>query len=191
MADRVTSGKKPHAVIFATNRDGSVGYVLASDMMSDERATRFCVEERLTDLRWHDARKEGIPPTAKLRSSDAEAEKRCAELEKTGKIKIIKEGTKKACGPLNVLLEERGKLAIRPMMQGFIVAKAPDGTYGRTGTLLTVLGDVRAEITGGEKWVGTAGGMVYSSLPDGASMIGEVLVLPRYTEYGLTLLPQQ
>lgn len=192
MADQVMPGKKLQAVIFTTNQDSSVGYIMLSDKMSDERASKFCVQERLTDMRWHDARKKGIPAAAKLRSSDAEAEKRCDELEKTGKLgKVIKEGKKKACGPLNTLMEERDALGIRPMLQGFIVAKAHDGAYQRTGMLLTVLGNVTGEVVtyDGRETSGFAGGIAYSSLPDGASMIGEVLGLPKYTEYGLTLLP--
>ena len=77
MADQVMPTKRLQALIFTTNQDGSVGYIMLSDKMSDERATRFCVQERLTDLRWHDARKSGIPAAAKLRSSDADAERRC------------------------------------------------------------------------------------------------------------------
>lgn len=192
MADQVMPGKKLQAVIFTTNQDGSVGYIMLSDKMSDERASKFCVQERMTDLRWHDARKKGIPAVAKLKSSDADAEKRCGELERNGQLgKVIKEGKKTACGPLNVLMAERDELGIRPMMQGFIVAKAPDGTYKRTATLLTALGNVTGEkvIYEGKQTSGVAGGIVYTSLPDGASLIGEVLGYAKYTEHGLTLLP--
>lgn len=123
MADQVMPGKKLQAVIFTTNQDSSVGYIMLSDKMSDERASKFCVQERLTDMRWHDARKKGIPAAAKLRSSDTEAEKRCDELEQEGTIKITKIGEKKACSSLNMTLADRGELGFRPMMQGFVVAK--------------------------------------------------------------------
>ncbi len=191
MADQVMPGKKLQAVIFTTNQDGSVGYIMLSDKMSDERSSKFCVQERLTDLRWHDARKNGIPAAAKLRSSAADAERRCAELERTGKIKVIKGDDKKPCAPLNVLLEERDQLGIRPMLQGFIEERGPDGSFRKTGTLATVIGNVSGLVVAhqGRETTGFAGGIIYTSLPDGASLIGQTLLFPKYTEYGLNLLP--
>ena len=72
MADQVMPGKKLQAIIFTTNHDGSVGYIMLSDKISDERASKFCVQERLTDLRWHDARKNEVPISSKTRGTDAE-----------------------------------------------------------------------------------------------------------------------
>lgn len=186
MADQVMPGKKLQAVIFTTNQDSSVGYIMLSDRMSDERASKFCVQERLTDMRWHDARKKGIPAAAKLRSSNAEAEKRCGELRKLGKIT-----ERNACEPLNVILEDRGRIGIRPVVQGFVVEKGPDGVFKKTGTLMTVIANVTGEVMihEGRETSGIAGAMIYSSLPDGASVISEVLGFAKYTEHGLTLLP--
>lgn len=187
MADQVMPGKKLQAVIFTTNQDGSVGYIMLSDKMSDERASTFCVQERMTDLRWHDARKKGVPTAAKLRSSDADAEKRCSELRRLGKIT-----TRNACEPLNVILDDRARVGIRPVVQGFVVEKeGPDGVFKRTGSLVTVIANVTGEVTirEGRETSGIAGAMIYSSLPDGASVISEVLGFAKYTEHGLTLLP--
>lgn len=186
MADQVMPGKKLQAVIFTTNQDGSVGYILLSDKMSDERATKFCVQERLTELRWHDARKKGIPVAAKLKSSDAEAQARCAELRAQGKFTA-----RHVCEPLNVILEERGQTGIRPVVQGFPVQKGSDGTFKKMGTLLTVIANVPgvAMIHEGKASSVSPGAMIYSSLPDGASGITEVIGDAKYTEYGLTLLP--
>lgn len=194
MADQVMPGKKLQAVIFTTNQDGSVGYIMLSDKMSDERASEFCVQERLTDLRWHDARKKGVPTAAKIRGSDTDAEKHCKKMEREGVIKFDRRGEKKmeGCRSLNATLDDRGEFGFHPMMQGFPVAKASDGTYKRVGEILTVIGkssEIAAYHESRETAEFYAGGIITTWLPEGASIIGRVLASPKYTGHGLTLLP--
>ncbi len=84
-----------YGIIFTVSDDKSVGYILQSDKPTEERAGRIRVDERLADLRVYDANKAGVPPSALLKASDADAKRQCDKLLQD---KTVEAGT---CGALN------------------------------------------------------------------------------------------
>lgn len=187
-AQRYTPEKTMRGMIFTMNANRSVGFILESDQPSGDPANQFCVYARLANVRLFDARKPGPQTGALLKASNAEAERRCDELAAAGKVV-----PRTSCGPLNAIIERIGAVGIRVILQGFTVEKAADGSYRPNGVLTTVSGNVTGE-TGlprdSERHDSfrMGGDIVYSALPEGASVIRAVLMFPKYTPYGLSLL---
>jgi hypothetical protein len=172
------------AVIFTVSGNRSVGYILKSDRPSDVRATRFCVHERLADLRIYDARKPGVPAAALIKASETEGRRKCSELIKAGTIRPD------TCGTLNKSLEAGEPHGERVMFQGFNVSKKADGSYVKDGTLtsvtVTLPGGLTEDIKPPTKPL--YGGILFTSLPDGATTLNVMLASGNYTPYGLALL---
>ena len=174
-------------VIFASNSDWSVGYVLQADKPVGEKANQVCISNRMQGIRFSDARKPNTPESVLLKASDADALKKCNDFIKEGK---VSQGT---CGPLNKTIKSFDSAGVRVIFQAFNVKKQADGTYKQDGTLTTVMGNVSGIISNDpERWAdGVLGNILYSSLPDGATIINEVLAYPKYTEYGLLSMQDQ
>lgn len=186
-ADLIAADKTFVGMIFTTNADRSAGYILQADQPTGKRASKFCVWTRLANLRIFDARKPGVPTEALLKAPESDALRRCDELAKEEKV------PRESCGSLNTMNRKSEGHGDRVMIQGFVVAKQSDGSYKPNGTLATVTGRIGGNINDFPDhpgW-GIGGGVTYSSLPDGASIITAVFVYPEYTPYGLSLLASQ
>jgi hypothetical protein len=189
-ADLVTANhakdKKRLGMIFTVNGDMSVGYIVQSDKPMGQRAGRMCVYQRMANVRLFDARKPGTPDAVLLAAPEADAHRRCDELAAKGEVK-----PRGACGSLNTMIRGREQYTYRVMMQGFLVRKQPNGEHVPVGGLLTISGNVTGDINQfpNEPSAGIAGGIRHTWLPEGATIIEATLVYPRYTDYGLSLLP--
>lgn len=173
-----------YGVIYTVNADLSVGYILQSDQPPGRTASRFCIDKRLENIRMFDAREPGLDPAALLRADEAEAEKRCAELVRSGRLEA---GT---CRPLNVLLRSVEPYGERAMFQGFVTHKQSDGRYIRTGTLATITGSISGSprIKKGDEILDITSSLFLSSVPEGATIIEDVTVRAQYLPYGESLL---
>ncbi|MEW3780779.1 hypothetical protein QOZ23_04620 [Pseudomonas aeruginosa] len=176
--------KKRLGMIFTVNADKSVGYILQSDKPMGERAGRMCIYERMANVRLFDARKP-TPAAALLAAPEADAHRRCNELAAHGEVK-----PRGSCGALNTIIRKTERFNDRVMMQGFFVRKQPDGSYAPINGLITISGNVDGDVNKfpDNPSAGIAGGILFSWLPEGATIISATLVYPRYTEYGLSLL---
>jgi hypothetical protein len=182
-AQGVRRHKELDGMIFTTNADRSVGYILRADKPLGERASQVCVQQRLSDLRLFDAREPGTPPAVLLKAPETDALHQC---EVWIQEKSVTPG---GCGSLNTMIAKVEKWGVRVMLQGLVTEKGPDGTYRPVGTLATVSGHIGGKIdTFKENTLGIAGDITLSSLPDGASVINTALMYPEYTPYGLAQL---
>ena len=174
-------------VIFTSNADQSVGYILNADKPVGEKANQVCISNRMQGIRFSDARNPNTPESVLLKASDTDAIKKCDDLIKAGKI------SKGSCAPLNVAIKTVGSVGIRVMFQAFNVQKQADGSYKPDGTLTTVMGNVTGSIGDNAQRLttGVSGRILFSSLPDGATIANAILAYPQYTDYGLLALEQQ
>lgn len=184
-AQRVTSDKQLLGLIFTMNADKSVGYILQSDQPMGDRASKICVYKRLAKIRLYDARKPGTPMEVLLKAPESDALRRCDELAKEKKVQ------RNSCGSFNTMIRKVEGFGNHVMLQGFNVEKQKDGTYKPNGTLSTVSGNVNGSVNDDPDHPsrGISGDIVFTSLPDGASIINAVLVYLTYTPYGLAALP--
>jgi len=175
-----------YAVFLTINDDRSIGYIVQSDKDSSTRATKICIYLRLADVRLFDARASGVQTGALLKSSDEDGNKRCDALAAQGTFK------RGACGPHNAFIRTAASHNEHVILQGFNVKKQKDGTYSRDGTLATVTGVIRSTDKEPKEdlFLKSLGGILYTSLPDGASVINATLVFAAYTTHGLDLLQQ-
>ena len=174
-------------MIFTSNADQSVGYILQADKPVGERVNQVCISNRMQGIRFSDARKPNTPESVLLKASDGDALKKCNYLIKEGK---IAQGT---CGALNKTIRNFDSAGVRVMLQAFNVKKQTDGSYKADGTLTTVMGNLNGYLGSdpGDLTNGIMGNILYSSLPEGATFTNAVLVYPKYTDYGLLALEQQ
>jgi hypothetical protein len=184
-AQMITGDKRLFGMIFTMNADRSVGYILKADQPLGDRAGEICVYNRMANIRLFDARKAGTPAGALLKAPEADASRRCDELAAQGKV------ARKACGALNTILQKTETYGERVLLQGFLVERASDGSYRPDGTLATLSGRVGGSINDfrDSPARGILGGLAYSSLPEGATILNATLVYVEYTPYGLTALP--
>jgi hypothetical protein len=179
-AQSVLADKQLRGMMFTMNADRSVGYILRSDKPLGERAAQICVQERLSSIRLFDARKPGTPQAALLKAPEADALRQCAAW--VQEKRVIPDG----CGSLNTMITKIEKWGVRVMLQGFVTEKGPDGTYRTVGTLATISGHIGGNVdTFKDNVLGVGGDLMYSSLPDGATIMNATLVYPEYTPYGL------
>ena len=174
-------------MIFTSNADQSVGYILQADKPVGERANQVCISNRVQGIRFSDARNSNTPESVFLKGSDDDALKKCNDLIKGGKI------AKGSCMPLNRAIKNVSSIGVRVMFQAFNVKKQADGSYKPDGTLTTVMGNVTGVLgdNPNSPTDGVGGSVLYSSLPDGATIENASLLYPKYTEYGLLALEQQ
>lgn len=186
-AQLITPDKRLFGMIFTMSSDRKVGYILKADQPLGDRASQICVYNRMADIRLFDARKPGTPPDALLKASEAEALKRCDVLDAEGKI------PRKSCGAYNVMVRKGDAVGNRIVLQGFGVEKAASGVYRPAASLTTLSGNIGGSINDhpDEPARGIIGDIMYSSLPDGATVINATLVYVEYTEYGLAALKQR
>lgn len=173
-------------IIFTSNADRSVGYIVQADRPVGERANQVCVTNRMQGVRISDARKP-TPESVLLKASDEDGIRKCNDLIRAGKV------SKGNCAPLNVIIKKDDSAGIRVMFQAFNVQKHADGTYKPDGTLTTVMGNVTGNIGDdpGHLTNGVSGQVLFSSLPEGATIGNAVLAYPKYTDYGLLALEQE
>lgn len=183
-AQRITLDKKLLGIIVTMNPDRSVGYILQADRPMGARASKICVYTRLADVRMFDARKAGTPSEVLLKAPEADALRRCGELAQQGKV------PQGSCGSLNTMIARQESSGQRAMIQGFVVARQPDGAYGRDGTLATISANVSGSVSADpdNPLSNTIGDIMFSSLPDGATILNATLIFARYTEFGLAAL---
>lgn len=182
--ERINDLNKLYGMVFTVNADMSVGYILQLDQPTEEPATQFCIYKRLENIRLFDARKPGVNPATLLKTDEAEAHKRCAELIEEGK---FNPGT---CGSLNATIRAGEPFGERVMFQGFITEKQADGSYRQNGTLATITGNIGGSMKDypDEPLKGIVSGIFYSSLPDGATIANMTTVYAEYLPYGMELL---
>ena len=182
--ERINNLNVLHGIIFTVNNDQSVGYILQSNKDTGERANKICVRNRLADVRLFDARKPGLNPASLLKASDEEGVKHCDELIKAGKFNA------KTCSPFNRTMGKGEANGERIVMQGLNVVKKPDGSFEKTATLATLTGNVTGSLKDdpNQPLKGIIGGLFFTSLPDGATIINMTMVYVDYTPYGLSLL---
>ncbi|BBJ23047.1 hypothetical protein [Candidatus Nitrotoga sp. AM1P] len=183
-ADLITQDKQLRGMIFTINTDRSVGYILQADQPMGDRASTICVYNRMANVRLFDARKPGTPPEVLLKAPEADAMRRCDELAREGKF------ARQGCGSLNTMIRKGESFRDRVMLQGFSVERQSDDSYKAVAALITISGNVNGSVNDfpDNPSAGITSGILYSSLPDGATIINAVLVYARYTEYGLAAL---
>lgn len=174
-------------MIFTSNSDRSVGYILQADKPVGEKANKICIVNRVQDIRFSDARKPNTPESVFLKASDDDGIRKCDDLVKAQK---ISQGT---CLPLNKAIRNLDPAGVKVMFQAFNVKKQRDGSYKPDGTLTTVMGNLNGNLGSDPDGYtrGVMGSILYSSLPEGATITDSVLLYPKYTEYGLLSLEQQ
>lgn len=185
MGQLVTEDKRLFGMVFTMSGDRKTGYILKADQPLGDKAGQFCVYNRMADLRLFDARKSGVPPGALLKAPEAEALRRCDQLAAEDKFK------RGACGSLNTMLRRIERYGERVVLTGFLTRKDARGQYVPDGTLATVTGRIGGSVNdfADAPARGILGGVMYSSLPEGASVLNAVLVYVEYTPYGLAALP--
>lgn len=186
-ADRVERDKTLnvnvlYGMIFTVNADGSTGYILMSDKDSGTRANKICVHERMTEIQVFDARKPGLPPESLMRATDEDGKRRCDALVRDRK---LDPGT---CGTLNADLKAGEKHGEHVMFHGFNVSRQKDGSFAKDGTLTTVAADMSDAPMDKNDPKPKYGSVLYSILPEGATISSVSLVYARYTPYGVSLL---
>lgn len=183
-AQLITNDKRLFGLIVTMNADRSTGYILKADQPLGDPAREICVYNRMANLRLFDARKPGVSAGALLKAPEADALRRCDELAAQGSF------ARSACAPLNAMLHKTESYGERVLLQGFLVKRQSDGSYRPDGTLATLSGRVGGSINDfrDNPARGILGGLVYSSLPDGASVLNATLVYVDYTPYGLASL---
>ena len=174
-------------MIFTSNEDHSVGYILQADKPVGEKANQVCITNRMQGIRLSDARKPSTLENVLLKANDDDAIRKCDDLVKAGKF------SKGSCAPLNVAIRKDDSVGRRVMFQAFNVQKQMDGTYKPDGTLTTVMGNVTGNIGDDPRNLsnGVSGRVYFSSLPDGATIVSAILAYPKYTDYGLLALERQ
>lgn len=183
-AQMITQDKRLFGMIFTMSGDRKVGYILKADQPLGDRAGQICVYNRMADVRLFDARKPGPPTEALLKASDADALKRCDELAVQGQVKAA------GCAPYNPMLRAREAEGHCLVLQAFGAAKDASGIYRRAPSLMTVVGNVSGTHNDDDRNPARPilGSILYSSLPDGATIYNATLLYVRYTEYGLAAL---
>lgn len=183
-AQMITQDKKLFGMIFTMSGDRKVGYIIKADQPLGDKAGQLCVYNRMADVRLFDARKPGLPSDALLKASDADAFKRCDELAAQGKVRGA------GCSPYNPMLRAREAEGHRLVLQAFGAAKDAGGIYRPAASLMTVVGNVSGTHNDDDRNPARPilGSILYSSLPDGATIYNATLVYVRYTEYGLAAL---
>ncbi len=183
-AQMITQDKRLFGMIFTISGDRKTGYILKADQPLGDRAGQICVYNRMADVRLFDARKPGPPADALLKASDADALKRCDELAAQGKVRAAN------CSPYNTMLRAREAEGHRLVLQAFGAAKDASGAYRPAASLTTVVGNVSGTHNDDDKNPARPilGSILYSSLPDGATIYNATLVYVRYTDYGLSAL---
>lgn len=183
-AQMITADKRLLGMIFTMSGDQKVGYILKADQPLGDRAGQICAYNRMSDVRLFDARKPRLAVEALLKAPDAGALRRCDELDAQGKV------PRASCGAYNVMVRKGAAAGNQIVLQGFGVEKDREGVYRPAASLTTVSGNVSGSINDDPKAParGIVGDIMYSSLPDGATVINATLVYVRYTEYGLAAL---
>lgn len=183
-AQMITQDKRLFGMIFTVSGDRKTGYILRADQPLGDRAGQICIYNRLADIRLFDARKPGPPVDALLKASDADAVKRCDELAAQGKVRAD------SCSPYNSMLRAREAEGHRLVLQAFGAERDTSGTYRPAASLTTVVGNVSGTHNDEDRSPARPilGSILYSSLPDGATIYNATLVYVRYTDYGLAAL---
>jgi hypothetical protein len=176
--------KRLFGMIFTMSSDSRVGYIIKADQPLGDRAGQLCIYNRLADIRLFDARKPGTPQAVLLKAPEADAIQNCKRLQAAGK---MPPGN---CSSLNTMIKRVEPYGERVILQGLTVERRADGTYAPDGTLTTVSGNVTGSVNDDPAHPsrGIVGGIAYSTLPDGATLLGPTLVYARYTDYGLSKL---
>lgn len=183
-AQLITQEKRLYGVIVTVSGDRKSGYIIKADQPLGDRASQLCVYNRLANVRLFDARKPGVNPAVLLKAPESDALRHCAELEASRK--VWKGGCTSFNGGIR-RLEEKGQ---RVVLQGLTAAKVADGSFKSDGTLTTLTGHIGGSVNDyrDNPAQGILGDIVYTSLPDGATVLNATLVYVEYTPYGLTLL---
>ena len=180
-ADAKGSDNLLHGLIFTSNADGTVGYILQSDQPFGDKANKFKVYRRLTDVQVYDGRNPPELGRVLLKADDSAAIKRCKELEKSGAV------LKGECIPFNKTIRADALRNQRVMIQALNVDKTADGSYKPNGVLTTVTGN----FSGVAGAANSVSGIYNSDLPSGATLISEVLFYADYEAYALALFNQR
>lgn len=170
--------RKQVGLIFTADPEGKVGYMLQASQPIGTKADKICVAERVHDIRLFDVRRPGLPPEAMLKSTEADAARRCGQLVEK---RIVAQGS---CGFLNTILQRTEPLGERVMLLGLGVKKQPDGSWKPDGTLVTIT----ANMTGDGTSRDGRGALQFTVLPEGATVVGRVFTGTRYTETALQIL---
>lgn len=148
-----------HAVIFTAGN--GAGTVLLTDQPPGIKAGRICVADRLRNVTLRDARRPGVPELPTVNGNQAA---RCATLAKQAGVDASR------CGDLKTMLTKVELLGERVMLSGTT----------RDGVLVTATANLSTQEQ--------RGGLLYTWLPEGATMIGRVFTGTAYTEAALQLL---
>lgn len=183
-AQMITPDKQLFGMIFTMSGDRTVGYILKADQPLGDRAGQICIYNRMADVRLFDARKPGLASDTLLKTPDADALKRCDELAAQGKI------PRPSCGAYNVVVRKGAAAGNMIVLQALGVQKDGGGIYRPAASLITVSGNVTGTLHDDPKNParGIIGDVMYSSLPDGATILNATLVFVTYTDYGLAAL---
>lgn len=178
--------EKQVGLIFTADLDGRVGYLIQTDEPIGTPATKSCIALRFHDVRLYDARVPGVPPETLIDSTEEAALARCAALDAQY---IVAKGS---CGFHNKVLEISVPFGEGVLLQGYSAVRQSDGTWATERGLVTVTltepGNGRDR--DGERLLEADGIAVihYTALPEGAIVIGSVLVDTRYTQQALDML---
>jgi hypothetical protein len=154
-----TLAENGNAVIFTAGQ--GIGYVLVTDKPPGTKATRICVNNRLESVRLLDARKPGVPDVPPT-SGDVNA--RCATVARRAGIEST------TCGTLKAMLSGVEPLGERVMMTG----------RSRDGVIVTITANLQT--------AQQRGALLYTWMPEGATMIGRVFTGTNYTDAALAML---
>lgn len=168
-------------LIFTADTEGKVGYMLQADQPIGTRAAKMCVAERFHNVRFYDVRKPGLPPEALLKSTEADAARRCDQIAAAGTVK------RGACGFHNTVMQKSEAVGERVMILGLGVRKQPDGSWTPDGNLITVT----ANMTGDGTSRDGRGAVQFTVLPEGAVIIASVFTGSAYAEAALQILARR
>ena len=108
---------KKVGILYTTNDDGSVGYLLRSDAPMGERITRTTVELRMTQVTFYDTNRDDIPIEILVTASRENALQRCHDIDTGG------------CGFHNDMVNSAFKKGFRVLLQATRAVLKGDAYY--------------------------------------------------------------
>lgn len=126
----------------------------------------------------YDVRVPELPEETLIKSTPEAAAKKCDEL--AAKDVVTRDG----CSFHNDALQKIFKLGDRVMLQGLGVSKQTNGSYAPDGTVIMITANMS-----GDKTIHDGRSMIiFSTLPDGASILGTAFTETTYTQTALNEL---
>ena len=175
-----------HTIAVTTNIVGSTGYVIESDGLPDEAASRMCVEDKLSNVHLYaqglsdtmsQAYLGGMPGLPSPPTSQSAA-KTCELLVSSGKV------GKDGCNFLDTELARLAGEGQHPLIRANGVGRSGEPL---TSVVITITGNMGGK-AGSKDAKNNVGAIFYSLLPSGATTYGHPFIFPTFGRYAVEKL---